>query len=195
MTMIAPKTRQRIEAAVRRIERLSVGNAGGGIGVPDPGATHQVLLVASADIEHGAIGDAKLAQGDAGDFEVYSASDTYKIVNLRQKIWSGALVVATWASWRTTAAQVESVWLAYHAWSATRIRGIAAAPIAPGQTGNIGTIVPMDGTFSPVTAAVYLPTTHVTVKAGMVAWAELVYRPSTGSRWEIYSADCDGEEA
>lgn len=195
MTAIHPKTRQRIEDAVRRIERTPVGAFGGGRSGGDPGATHQVLLVAEEDIEHGEIGDAKLAQGSGGTFSVYSASEVYRVVNLRQKIWSGSLLVAQWASWRTTAANVESLWLCNHAWSATRIRGTAQTQIAPGETKTLTSLVPMDGHHAPVSAQVYLPTAHVTVKLGKVVWAELVYRATGGSRWEVYSADCDGESA
>lgn len=74
-------------------------------------------------------------------------------------------------------------------WAANRIRGKAAADIAPGTTGTINSVVPINGIYTPTTASVQLPTTHVTVKSGMTTWAELY----VDNVWRVYSADCPGE--
>lgn len=193
MTRIDPKTRERIERVVKRVERWPTGMAGHSGVNSNAGGTHQVLLIAQADIEHGAVGNCKIATGTAATaFTAHAADAARSVYNLREKIWSGSKLLAAWTSWRQEGSTLETVWVATHAWSATRIRGVAAAEIAPGTTGTISSVVPLNGHFAPTTLVASLSTAHVTVKAGMVCWAQLAFNGSS-SYWDIFSADCDGE--
>jgi hypothetical protein len=171
-------------APIRRRETVSAPP----LGIP-------LLLVASADIEHDAIGNCKLAQGTFSPASLTASAETYdtvQVFNGRQKIWSGSRVLAVWPSFRWTASTpVNEVWYAQTAWSATRIRGVASSAIAAGATGTIGSVKPLDGHFASGNASVFLPTTYVSIEAGITVWAELVYDAVGGtSRWEAYSSDC-----
>jgi hypothetical protein len=192
MTAITPKTRSRIENAVRRIERMPVGGWRQQGGNREMGAGHPRLLIAAEDIEHGQQGTAKIATGPLGSLT--AGTEEFEIWNMRQKIWNGSLLLACWPTWDGEDETGIELWHCFHSWSATRIRGVATADIQPGATGTINTLVAMDGTYAPATgnASVFLPTTHVVVKSGLACWAELVFN-GTASRWEVYSADCDGE--
>lgn len=189
MTRIPKATRLRIESAVKRVERMSIGVKGGGsFGGAQPGGLHQVLLVATQDIEHNAIGTCKIATGAPTTLAVDSADTARQVLNLRQKIWSGSLLLATWASWKST---VDSnVWMVTHAWSATIARGTASATIATGETKTLNAVVYADGT-GPTTVQAYNPGGEVANGASVIA--NLVYNATTGiSRWEIVTPAATG---
>lgn len=188
MTLITPRTRNRIERAVLRVERLPVGQWRRPPGNRDLSAGHPRLLFASEDIEHGQQGTCTIATGPMASLS--AGTEEVEVWNMRQKIWSGALLMASWPTWDGEDETGTEMWTCFHAWSATRIRGQATADIQPGATGTLNTLVPMDGTYGPATASVFLPTEHVVVKSGLPVWAELVFSGTT-SRWEVYSADCE----
>lgn len=186
-----PATRRRIANAVRRVE------AGHHQRERNRKRWRQSfmdkLVRAQADIEHGDIGDVKHLSGPAIDqsLSLLSNDTAFKVYNPGPKVWAGADMFIRQFAMPGVDESNQSKWYVVQAWSATRIRGIAAGTISPGGTGTINTITTEDGTYEPTTASVYLPTVHVTVETGVVVWASLVYRTlSSSSRWEIYSADC-----
>ena len=158
-------------------------------------AVFDQLVRLQADIEHGKIGDAKRLGGPAIEqsLSVLSTEPSFKVYNPGAKVWSGADCLIAPFGLPDADITNQTTWYIVQAWSATRIRGVVqTSTISPGQTGTIGTITTIDGTYSPTTASVFLPTAFVAAGAGKVAWAELVFRASTGtSRWEIYSVDCE----
>lgn len=181
---------RRIQNAVLTVEawRRSGGVPGGGRRQRQLAAALPQVAVAVADIEHGAIGLVKKGEGSAFDSSVAPVGDELEAYNPGPKIWGGSrLAIENWA---LRGAGVK--WVVRQAWSATRIRGTADATIPPGTSGALSDVLGLDGGFSSTTAEVLLPTAHVSIAAGMVVWAELVYVAANGSsRWEVYSADCD----
>lgn len=151
------------------------------------------LVQAAEDIEHGASGKVTVLKGNA----VYSAMTPWtdqeleEVYNPGQKVWSGTQLIVSRVSLAQTIAGQAIVWYIAKAWSATRVRGKTTSSISAGGTGSVTVTQAIDGQMPTGTITAYLPTEFVTVAADRVVWAELVYR-TTGSRWEIYSADCDG---
>lgn len=195
MTRIDRQTQRRISKSVLWTERQSRGDSANPSYASAPGRLPLRYAMANADIEHNAKGTAKLAtvnmQPSAPAFT--AGTTDVLVVNPIQKVWNGALLMLGWMSFEAAnSSEDNDRWVIMQAWSATRIRGITQGPdIAPGGTGTLGTITAINGTFNDPTASVFLPTAHVTVKTGNVAWAELRWNATTNtSRWEIYSADC-----
>lgn len=187
--------RARIDAAVKWVEanrqRL---NPLGRVDRQGPARMTPYAVIAAEDIEHGAFGGAHWSSASGWDSAwVADTAREVEVYNPGPKVWSGAQLIVGPAALGGTDQGDGQKLVILRAWSATRIRGLATGQISPGATGSIGTLVTIDGHYAPAggTAPVYLPTAHVIVKSGKVAWAELRYRPE-GSRWEIYSADCDG---
>lgn len=134
-----------------------------------------ILVTADADIEHNATGTCSVV-GDTTDYQVF---------NGREKLWQGAEALI---GWNKTSAR----WQVVQAFSATRIRGtVQTSNITPGNTGTLGSLVPINGHFAPTTLSALLPTQHRPANVGMRAWAELVWT-GTVSQWQIYNADCNG---
>lgn len=106
------------------------------------------------------------------------------VYNPGLKVWANSLALVQFLA----VAKVRQP-VIIQSFAATRIRGTAAEDIAPGTSGTINNVVPINGTFTPTTATVQLPTVHVTVKSGMPTWAELY----VDNVWRVYSADCPGE--
>jgi hypothetical protein len=146
------------------------------------------------DIEHGQFGPAIIASATSYDatLQPLTGADPVDVYNPGPKAWSGATVewqMGAIAQPDTGQGQRPTI---LTAWSATRIRGLAAADIDPGQSGIINSVVPINGHYGPVSATVFLPTAHVSIKQGLVVWAELRYDETSGfSFWDVYSADCD----
>jgi hypothetical protein len=151
------------------------------------------LVQAAEDIEHGASGKVTVLKGNA----VFSAMTPWtdqeleEVYNPGQKVWSGTQLIVSRVSLAQATAGQAIVWYVTKAWSATRVRGKTTSSISAGGTGSVTVTQAIDGQMPTGTITAYLPTEFVTVAADRVVWAELVYR-TTGSRWEIYSADCDG---
>lgn len=153
------------------------------------------LVRAQADIEHGDVGDVKHLSGPAIDqsLSLLSNDTAFKVYNPGPKVWAGADLFIRQFAMPGVDESNQAKWYVVQAWSATRIRGKAKGPatITPGTSGQIETVTSADGTFPAEPITVYLPTEHVSIEAGVVVWAELVYRSISGtSRWEVYSADC-----
>lgn len=187
------QARARIDAAVKWVEanrqRL---NPLGRVDLKGPARMTPYAACATEDIEHGSFGDAKWAYASGWDstWQV-DVERTFRVYNLGPKVWQNSpLIVGPAAIGGADQGDGQQL-VILRAWSATRLRGLASSQINPGTTGVLHTLTLIDGTFAPATASVYLPTAHVAIKTGKVAWAELRYRPE-GSRWEAYSADCDG---
>lgn len=153
------------------------------------------LLYASTDLEHNGTGDFALAQASAISGPFVASSDVVKVLNARELIWQGSLCLAASADFRSSVALPTDQLVIFEAWSATRIRGKAQGDISPGTMGRIEQIIAEDGHYLPAggEADAWLPTEHVVVKDGMPCWAHLRWNSDTSAtRWELYSADCDG---
>lgn len=178
---------RRIVKAVKKIEGIRPAND---MRPRWPALAYPLTFIglAQADIEHNTIGNCKAAEGTDYDSNVSAYGDTLQVYNPGPKVWNGSrIAIEHWA----LAGAIETRYVIRHAWSATRIRGQAAATINPGLTGSINTVIPLNGYFNTATATVYLPTENVVITSGVPVWAELVFQTVTGtSRWEVYSADC-----
>lgn len=187
------EARRRIASAVRWVEARP-RDIDTTYAPPARSIKHKLVRL-QADIEHGKVGDVKHLSGTAfgQSVDVLSNDVAFKVYNPGPKVWSGADCIVAPLGLPGQDQTNTAGWYIVQAWSATRIRGVVqTSTISPGQTGTIGTITTIDGTYSPTTASVFLPTAFVAAGAGKVAWAELVFRASTGtSRWEIYSVDCE----
>lgn len=193
MTRISQRQQKRITESVKWTERQTRGDA------RNPRWRHRdigampLICFTQADIEHGESGPARFAEGDFDGFAASTDSDDdVTIYNARDKLWNGAQVLAVWPSFRLASGSTnDGTWLVMQAWSATRVRGVSQAAIAPGTTGTLGTLKPLNGIFQPLTLSAFLPTAHVSIESGLAVWVELVFNATTGiSRWEVYSADC-----
>lgn len=194
MTRIDKQTQRRISKSVLWTERQSMGSAITPGYDPSFGMLPLRYAMANADIEHNAKGTAKLAKVNMQPTApVFTAGTTdVSVVNPIRKVWNGSLLMLAWMSFEAENDTDTDRWVIIQAWSAQNIRGLVqTTDIAPGTTGTIASVTALDGTFTPATASVYLPTQHVTAKAGEVAWAHLVWNAGlNASRWELYSADC-----
>lgn len=187
------QARARIDAAVKWVEanrpRL---NQLGRIDQKGPAQMVPYAAIAAEDIEHGSFGTISLASAGGWDSAWGSlASRDAEVYNLGPKVWSGANLLVGPAAIAGTDQGDGHKLVILQAWSATRLRGVSTNPISAGGTGVVDTLTEINGHYGLTTASVYLPTVFVEVEAERVIWAELRYRPE-GSRWEAYSADCDG---
>lgn len=185
------KARQRINRAVRRVEKFTTRKA------PRRrrGGVMQLVTyaIAQEDIEHDSFGDIKLATAASMDSSYTAADDDIdEIFNPGPKIWAGSRILMERGTLAGTTDRQDTIkWIVRQAWSATRIRGLAVTAISPGGSADLNTLAPVNGHYGAATANVYLPTAYVSINQGLTVWAELVYRSGTGvSRWEVYSADC-----
>jgi hypothetical protein len=182
MTLITPKTRQRIERAVLRVERLPVGLWRTPPANRDLGAGHPRLLIAAEDIEHGAQGTAVIATGDVGNLSASTVA--VEVLNLRDKVWAGSLLMASWPMFDGDGSSSDMLWHVEQAWSATLIRGTApSGGILAGNTGTVSSVVPLNGHYGLTTASVTVPSNFPNVAANARIMAALAY-DITGSRWE-----------
>ncbi len=148
-------------------------------------------MIADTDIEHNTTGIAYYAVANNATATYTPGAKWAYVYNPGQIIWDGSLIHAAPVSVLPGVAIPSTDYLhVTRAFSATRIRGLAAGAIAHGATGTIDNVVGIDGRFSNTTAPVFLPTTHVSIADNLPVWAELRYVDGVGSRWEIYSADC-----
>lgn len=193
MTIIDANTKRRLTDAVRWVERQSVGSRRNGRYASQVQSIVPRLFVASADIEHGATGEGKPLKG-ASVLSPATGDDVIKLLNLGPKVFSGAVVLAVWASWELPGDVEPESWQIVQAWSCTRIRGETVDAIEAGSSGSVNVTRKIDGHLTASTVTVHLPTEFVAVAASRVIWAELVWT-GTESRWEAYSADCDGGTA
>jgi hypothetical protein len=160
-----------------------------------PVASLDRLVRLQEDIEHGFTGEAKLIGGlgidsAMGELDEYEPVQVY---NPGRKVWSGSDCIIRRVAVPGAESDAVSAWYIAHAWSATRLRGATTGTVGPNDTGTLTVVQRVDGTFSPTSTEFFLPTNFVDVASSMVVWVELVYRPDLGtSRWEAYSADCDG---
>lgn len=189
------QARQRIAAAVRKIERLETNERAGRS--RRPGAPMvPTFFVAKEDIEHGQIGKGRRTESpafDSGRSEVDWEEDV-DIYNPGFKVFTNAELVCEMVGLAGADSGSEYIWTIRHAWSATRIRGISAAQISPGGSGLISSVKGLDGPGPGSSVTVHMPTQYVTIEPSRVVWAELAWDPGRvpPSRWEVYSADCDG---
>lgn len=183
--------RRRIKSAVLWVEQQPQPKDFGGRQVLPPPLDK--LVQAAEDIEHGASGKVTLLKGNAvySSLTPWTDQELEEVYNPGPKVWAGTQLIASRVSLAQAIAGQSIVWYIAKAWSATRVRGKTTSGIAAGGTGSVTVTQAIDGQMPSATIAAYLPTEFVTVAADRVVWAELVYR-TTGSRWEIYSADCDG---
>jgi hypothetical protein len=160
-----------------------------------PVAAMDRLVRLQEDIEHRSSGQSKVLGGNAVD-SALSEQDEYseiEVWNPGRKVWSGSDAIIRRVACPGATADKQSAWYIVQAWSATRLRGTTTGAVGANDTGTLTVVQPIDGTFEPTTVQFYLPTNFVEVGSLMVVWVELVYRPGIGtSRWEAYSADCDG---
>lgn len=167
-----------------------------------PASDAKYVAFASEDIEHAKSGEVVLAEIDTESkiTEITEPTDDQKRTawNYGSKIWKGSMVLIQAvgvAPVDSDALEQARQFMAVHAFSATRIRAKTTEAINHGESGTVSGIVPLNGHYAPesATAEVHLKTEFVNVKAERVVWAELVYDATTElSRWEAYSADCDG---
>lgn len=153
------------------------------------------LVQAYEDIEHGQIGDVNHLEGPAfgGSISLVSGDTAFPVYNPGPKIWSGSELIISQIALPGEDETNEARWYVSRAWSATRIRGKTTTTMAPGSTTNCTVVQRIDGHFAPSSASVYMPTQFVSIEADRVVWYELAYvTASSSSRWEVYSADCDG---
>jgi hypothetical protein len=190
MTRIDKRSQDRIRKAVLWVEKNKRPEKTRPQPNPRRGPSNPWLAVAYADIDHNNTGEARVAFGETGFFS--TSAEEITVYNPGLKVWSGSELLLVYPSWTSEVPEFD-VWYIARAWSATRIRGIAAADISPQASGSLNNVVSLDGHFSPTTASVFLPTTEIAIQAGFAVWAELVYGedPSPYSRWEVYSADCE----
>lgn len=184
--------RRRIREAVLWVEQQPQPKDFGGRQLLPPPLDK--LVQAAEDIEHGASGKVTLLKGNAvySSMTPWTDQELEEVYNPGQKVWSGTQLIVSRVSLAQAIAGQSIVWYVTKAWSATRVRGKTTSSISAGGTGTVTVTQAIDGQMPTGTISAYLPTEFVTVAADRVVWAELVYR-ATGSRWEIYSADCDGE--
>lgn len=184
-------TRRRIKAGLQLIERKRTGSTD--VNSWRPPISQFVWAIADEDIEHDTKGDVNRGEGASYEATLTAGEAITDVYNPLPKIWDGSRLLMFYAALATAGDGEAARWVVANAWSATRIRGVASAAISPGATGTIDTVVTMDGHYGQTTAQVYLPTTYVSIDSGLAVWAELRYvDAATGSRWEVYSADCDG---
>ena len=183
------EARARIAAAVRKTEAATDHDRGGTRRREYANASGPFLSITQADIEHGFDGQVRRARGDWGS-SLGEIGDEIKVNNPGAKVWAGSTVITMFTS--LSGAPRRGVIL--KAWSATRIRGIATAAIAPGESRQLTDVVGIDGPFPEDTAIVTLPTEFVSIASGLTVWAELQFVSGDGSKWFVYSADCDGGE-
>jgi hypothetical protein len=189
---------KRISRVVRRVERLRVRERQPRRRPVMPQQTTFFLL--EEDIEHGQFGDAKLAGGPSMDsgLSALTRAEATEVFNPGEKVFADTLALCELISLPDADGNGGNRWAVRQCWSATRLRGKAAADIGPGATGNLNNVAGLNGALPFIanptsTVEVYMPTEHVIAKSGLWVWAELVYQTgSSSSRWEIYSADCDG---
>lgn len=181
--------RARIAAAVRKSEASTDHDRGGTRRREYANPSGPFLAITQGDIEHGFEGQVKRAKGDWGS-SLEEIGEELKAQNPGPKIWAGSQVITMF----TSLAGAPRRGVIIKAWSATRIRGIASAAIAPGETRQLTDVVGIDGPFPEDTANVTLPTEFVSIASGLTVWAELQFVSGDGSKWYVYSADCDGGE-
>lgn len=154
-----------------------------------------MLGYATADINPRSSGTVVLAEEIVGDFLESAQGETFQVYNPNLTIWQDSLVLLQWVGRkRSVVVQSDLRWLITWTNSARRIRGVATEAIDPGDSGTIGTLIPIDGVFGGSEIEAYLPTEYVAVDANKVVWCELTFGEVVGYRWEIYSADCEPPE-
>lgn len=185
--------RRRIKKAVLHVETLPRAKDFSVPKKPIAPQLHRICKVV-ADIEHNATGSVALQKGNAAYSTLtnWHNNQLASVWNFGQKVWAGSRCIVARAALPEATEGERNLWYIVQAWSATRLRAVAPAAIPAGTTGQINVSQAVDGDFPYATVSAYLPTEHVSVKANAVVWAELVWRQD-GSRFEIYSADCDGE--
>lgn len=185
------EARRRIKSAVLWVEQQPQPKDFGGRQLLPPPIDKLVFV--EEDIDSGKTGKVTLMKGKAlySGVTRWDGQELQEVFNPGPKVWAGTQAIVS----RVSLAQAQPgegiKWYIVRAFSATRVRGKTTGIIAAGGTGTVTVTQAIDGEMPTGTISAYLPTEFVTVAADRVVWAELVYR-TTGSRWEIYSADCDG---
>lgn len=187
MKIYNDQARKRINAAVRKVERLDVAKDRRRPPVVTPQATFFIL---QTDIEHDAFGFARRAKGDmmALPKSVDSGTLSEFVYNFGPRAWAGSLVMCERFSLAGAEPGDGVAWGITQAWSATRIAGIATTDITAGGSGTLSSVSGVDGPYPYGTASITLVTSNVSATAGQKIWADLVHTPS-GSRWYGYHVD------